>query len=186
MKKEDIIVPLKIYEKTELEKELDTHCGFKLRTVYEDIEKTYNEAIFKYAQTNIKIETDLIEPQIYKFGNQEVEIIGYKNRTTSDLNLPILSNPKEFNIEELAIACIKDNKDFETEGFSEYQNGKLNGFIEGFKKSQELSKDKLFTLEDIQKTIEMAREQTGWSDNTMEDCYDEDEIIQHITENKTK
>jgi len=73
--KEDIVVPLKKYEKTKLALDLDKQFGFKHRTVYEDIEETYYEAIQKYGQTNIKIKTNLIQPQKYKFANEEVEIV---------------------------------------------------------------------------------------------------------------
>lgn len=37
-----------------------------------------------------------------------------------------------------------------------------------------------FTLEDIKKAIEMAREEDGWSDNTMGYSYTEEEIIQQL------
>lgn len=73
--KECIIVPLKRYEKTSLALELDKEIGFKHRTVYEDIEQTYYDAICKHGHTNIKIKTNLIPPQKYKFANEEVEVV---------------------------------------------------------------------------------------------------------------
>ena len=73
--KEDIVVPLKRYEKTKLALELDKEFGFKHRTIYEDIEQTYYDTIYKYGQTNIKIKTNLIPPQKYKFAAEEVEIV---------------------------------------------------------------------------------------------------------------
>ena len=53
------------------------------------------------------------------------------------------------NVEKLAEEIVTSHPDFKTEGFSDYQNGKLNGIIEGFNKSMELNKDKLFTVEDM-------------------------------------
>ena len=73
--KEDIIVPLKRYEKTNLELLLDKELGFKHRTVYDDIAQTFNEAISKYGHTCIKIKTNLVPPQKYKFASQEVDIV---------------------------------------------------------------------------------------------------------------
>lgn len=73
--KEHVTVPLKRYEKTNLELELDKEFGFKHRSVYEDIEQTYYDTIYKHGHTNIKIKTNLIPPQKYKFAAEEVEII---------------------------------------------------------------------------------------------------------------
>lgn len=73
--KECITVPLKRYEKTNLALELDKEFGFKHRTVYEDIEQTYYDAISEHGHTNIKIKTNLIPPQKYKFAAEEVEIV---------------------------------------------------------------------------------------------------------------
>lgn len=73
--KEYIIVPLKRYEKTDLALELEKYFGFRHRTVYEDIEQTYYDAICKHGHTNIKIKTNLIPPQKYKFAAEEVEIV---------------------------------------------------------------------------------------------------------------
>lgn len=73
--KEYITVPLKRYKKTNLDLELDKESGFKYRTVYEDIEQTYYDAIYEHGHTNIKIKTNLIPPQKYKFAAEEVEIV---------------------------------------------------------------------------------------------------------------
>lgn len=73
--KECITVPLKRYEKTSLALELDKELGFKHRTVYEDIEQTYYDTICKHGHTNIKIKTNLVPSQKYKFANEEVEIV---------------------------------------------------------------------------------------------------------------
>ena len=74
--KKYITIPLKRYEKTDLALELDKNLGFEHRTIYEDIEQTYYETISKYGHTNIKIKTNLIPPQKYKFAAEEVEIVG--------------------------------------------------------------------------------------------------------------
>jgi hypothetical protein len=47
-------------------------------------------------------------------------------------------------VERLAEQIVTSHSDFKTEGFSDYQNGKLNGIIEGFNKAMELNKDKKF------------------------------------------
>lgn len=73
--KECITVPLKRYEKTNLALELDKKFGFKHRTVYEDIEQTYYDTISEHGHTNIKIKTNIIPPQKYKFAAEEVEIV---------------------------------------------------------------------------------------------------------------
>lgn len=73
--KEPIVVPLKRYEKSELEKALDRDFGNSPRSVYDDIRQTYLDAIFEYAQTEIVIQTDLVAPQVYKFANEEVTVI---------------------------------------------------------------------------------------------------------------
>jgi hypothetical protein len=55
-----------------------------------------------------------------------------------------------------------------------------HAYIEGFNKAKELNKDKVFTIDDVKKSIEMAREENGLSDNTMSYDYSEDEIIQSL------
>jgi hypothetical protein len=61
------------------------------------------------------------------------------------------------DVERLTEEIVTSHPDFKTEGFSDYQNGKLNGIIEGFNKAVELQKDKLYTIEDVKKAIAMAR-----------------------------
>ena len=77
-----------------------------------------------------------------------------------------------YNIKKLAIKKYPICDEFPGRWFSS------EGFIEGFKACQELMKDKLFTVEDMEKAIEMAREESGFSDNTMSYDYDENDIIQ--------
>jgi hypothetical protein len=45
-----------------------------------------------------------------------------------------------YDLDELAEDMLKSHKDFNAEGFSEYQNGRLNGIYEGFQKAIELIK----------------------------------------------
>jgi hypothetical protein len=54
------------------------------------------------------------------------------------------------------------------------------GYVDGFNAHQELSKDRLFTEADIREAIEMAREESGLSDNSMSYVFDEETIIQEL------
>lgn len=80
--KETIIIDLERFEKTDLERDLDKQFGYRPRTVYEDIQQTYLNAVYTHCQFNIKIQTNLVPPQIYKFGAHEVEIIAAKEKQT--------------------------------------------------------------------------------------------------------
>lgn len=59
-----------------------------------------------------------------------------------------------YDLEGLAEDMLKSHKDFEGEGFSDYQNGRLNGIYEGFQKALELMGDKKFSEEDVRKAME--------------------------------
>lgn len=54
-----------------------------------------------------------------------------------------------YEVLEIAEKILVAHSDFKAEGFSEYQNGRLNGIIEGIEAHQELVKDKLFTIGDM-------------------------------------
>jgi len=59
---------------------------------------------------------------------------------------------------------------------------KVDGFILGFNKAMELNKDKLFTVDDVKKAIEIAKNSMG-VDNDGEYCYStiaNNEIIQSL------
>lgn len=56
---------------------------------------------------------------------------------------------RDYDLEQMAEDVLKSHKDFNTEGFSDYQNGRLNGIYEGFQKALELIGDKKFTEEDL-------------------------------------
>jgi hypothetical protein len=60
------------------------------------------------------------------------------------------------DVERLAENIVTSHPDFKSEGFSDYQNGKLNGIIEGFNKAMELNKDKVFTILDISYAIAVS------------------------------
>jgi hypothetical protein len=75
------------------------------------------------------------------------------------------------DVERLAENIVTSHPDFKSEGFSDYQNGKLNGIIEGFNKAMELTKYKLFTVEDIMKAFEAGYE-TLESEKTYNEHYD--------------
>ena len=72
---EPLIVPLESFGKSRLELELDSIFGCKSRSVYNDIEDTYLKNVMMLGRTDIKIETDLIQPTTYRFCNYEVEIV---------------------------------------------------------------------------------------------------------------
>jgi hypothetical protein len=54
-----------------------------------------------------------------------------------------------FDVERLAENIVTSHPDFKSEGFSDYQNGKLNGIIEGFNKALQLTATKVFTMKDM-------------------------------------
>lgn len=54
-----------------------------------------------------------------------------------------------YDLDELAEDMLKSHKDFESEGFSYYQNGRLNGIYEGFQKALELMGDKKFSEDNL-------------------------------------
>lgn len=54
-----------------------------------------------------------------------------------------------YDLEDLAEDMLKSHKDFEGEGFSDYQNGRLNGIYEGFQKALAILGDKKFNEVDM-------------------------------------
>jgi len=59
-------------------------------------------------------------------------ILGYKTSTVAQmLDRAELKEPKEETIYKAAERLITSHPDFKTEGFSDYQNGRLNGILEG-------------------------------------------------------
>lgn len=71
-----IVVSLKRFKKSEFTEELQRKLSRRIEhTIWDDVEKSYYEAIFRYGQTEIKIKTHLLKPQVYMFASFEVEII---------------------------------------------------------------------------------------------------------------
>jgi hypothetical protein len=60
------------------------------------------------------------------------------------------------------------------------------GCVEGYNQCLEINKDKKFTLEDIEKAIEMSRDESGLSDNSMSYDYSKEDIIQHFQKEQTE
>jgi hypothetical protein len=73
-----------------------------------------------------------------------------------------------------------DNRFNETDGYHKVVY--VEGLVEGFNKAMELNKDKLFTLEDMKKAIELARE-TARRDEFL---HSENRIIQKISQQPTE
>lgn len=63
-----------------------------------------------------------------------------------------------YSVEKMAEEILTSHRDYKAESFSEYQNGRLNGIIEGIEAHQELTKDKLFTVEDMMKAIQFGND----------------------------
>lgn len=109
--------------------------------------------------------------RVYKFDYDIDEypgqkILAYKklNPKASDLDdLPLLPDwNKEVDIEQMAELEYREYPNSIKN--TDYRYGKdvncfrkRKAFIKGFKKSQELNKDKLFTLEDVEKVIDLVR-----------------------------
>lgn len=75
-KRKKIVVDLVRYERTKIEEILlSKGVPFKARTVYDDVEETFNQALKMYWPEDIVIRTSLLPPQIYKSGMNEIEII---------------------------------------------------------------------------------------------------------------
>lgn len=71
----EVIVDLKRFEKTDLERNLDRTFGTLDRSIHDDVFRTYSEAIGSFGTSNVKVRTDLLSPQIYKVSMFEIEII---------------------------------------------------------------------------------------------------------------
>jgi hypothetical protein len=62
------------------------------------------------------------------------------------------------DVEKIAEQMIESHPDFKSEGFSDYQNGRFNGIIDGYNKALSDNSDKKFTLDDMRKCFEASRE----------------------------
>src|SRR5690606_4611723 len=121
-------------------------------------------------------ETGELEPYIFikrgKVENIETstinKIIAYYPlvKEAGELDLPLLPNPfEEINIEDLSEKA--NGYAYYGKPLGEKYLAFKEGFIEGYKAAQ----SKQFSLEDVEKAIEMVREEHGWSDNSMEYTY---------------
>jgi hypothetical protein len=57
----------------------------------------------------------------------------------------VIHRPKQETLEEVAERLLRDHRDFEAEGDSSYQNGRLNGILEGLKYQSE----RMYSEEDV-------------------------------------
>jgi hypothetical protein len=57
----------------------------------------------------------------------------------------VIHRPKQETLEEVAERLLRDHRDFEVEGDSSYQNGRLNGILEGLKYQSE----RMYSEEDV-------------------------------------
>jgi hypothetical protein len=71
---------------------------------------------------------------------------------------------RSYDLDELAEDMLKSHKDFEAEGFSDYQNGRLNGIYEGFQKALELIGDKKYSEEDVRTAILFGQGMELWKE----------------------
>jgi hypothetical protein len=78
------------------------------------------------------------------------KIIGHRPFTNAAIleGVPMLPQfSKEKSVVSIAEEILLSHPDFKAEGFSEYQNGRFNGIIDGFNKTKETYK---FTEEDLE------------------------------------
>ncbi len=78
------------------------------------------------------------------------KIIGHRPFTSAAIleGVPMLPQfSKEKSVVSIAEEILLSHPDFKAEGFSEYQNGRFNGIIDGFNKAKETYK---FTEEDLE------------------------------------
>jgi hypothetical protein len=65
----------------------------------------------------------------------------------------VIHRPKQETLEEVAERLLRDHRDFETEGDSSYQNGRLNGILEGLKYQAE----RMYSEEDMKLSFEAGK-----------------------------
>jgi hypothetical protein len=61
----------------------------------------------------------------------------------------VIHRPKQETLEEVAERLLRDHRDFEVEGDSSYQNGRLNGILEGLKYQSE----RMYSEEEVRKAF---------------------------------
>ena len=55
----------------------------------------------------------------------------------------------EVDVEKMAEEALISHPDFKAEGYSDYQNGRFNGIVEGYNQALEDNKDRKYTREDL-------------------------------------
>lgn len=98
------------------------------------------------------------------------KVLAYKklNQDARDFDLPFLPEWEEYPVYDMAEDMTRKHPDFNSEGWSEYQNGRLNGIIDGFNKAIELNKDKLFTIQDVKQALTSLAIEAGSSDGLVD------------------
>lgn len=121
--------------------------------------------------------------------NSGIKVIASTNNLCEgvySLSLKNIQKALNPSVEDLAEKSVLENKDYKAEGFSEYQNGKFNGFIEGFLKALELNKDKQFTYDDMVMIYNLGRDEKSKS-QVMGKYYDtHKEWIEMITKKESE
>lgn len=98
-----------------------------------------------------------------------------------ELDLPLLPEMVvEDDVERLAEKYVDSRFNVNSGTIFTFERLHRETFIAGYKAAA-----KVYSEEDLRKAIEMAREESGLSDNTMCYDYDEDEIIQSLKQPKT-
>lgn len=130
-----------------------------------------------------------IEMEYQLNDNSGIKVIASTNNLGKgiySLSLKNIQKVINLSVEDLAEKSVLENKDYKTEGFSDYQNGKLNGFIEGFLKSLELNKYKQFTYDDMVMIYNLGRDEKSKS-QVMGQYYDtHKEWIETITKKQSE
>lgn len=116
--------------------------------------------------------------------NSGIKIIASSNdlgKGVYSLSLKNIQKVLNPSVEDLA-----EKSTLNAKGFSDYQNGKYNGFIEGFLKSLELNKDKQFTYDDMVMIYNLGRDEKSKS-QVMGTYYDtHKEWIEMITKKQSE
>lgn len=87
-----------------------------------------------------------------------VEVTGIQDGLGVKWGIP----KSEVDVEKLAEAYIRKGKDFKEEGLSEYQNGKMNGFIDGYNQAlQQISEVKEESWDEIVRAYKKEKRSNG-------------------------
>ncbi len=146
-----------------------------------------------YKKIQKHLNQNRMEAKLIKTGNDYLlrdmngEVLAITNGTTKGRKLSKQNCDEIFGVVDVEKLCKQEaeklhdkskHEDWDVYNCLVYEDTEMIKI--GFNKAMELNKYKVFTLEDVKKSIEMAREENGLSDNTMSYDYSEDEIIQSI------